>query len=81
MPNQSMVGGVLLVVTHSGDETYGDVKTPGNNVRGRIVRSETCGEVTHGVGTHRPCTIATRRSLFDIYNRRRKISHTVSLTT
>jgi hypothetical protein len=48
MPNQSMVGGVLLVVTHSGDETYGDVKTPGNNVRGRIVRGETCGEVTHG---------------------------------
>jgi hypothetical protein len=33
-----MVGGVLLVVTHSGMKCTG-AKTSGNNVRGRIVRS------------------------------------------
>ncbi len=37
MFNQYMAGGVLLVVTLR-DESYGDVETSGNNVRGRIVR-------------------------------------------
>jgi hypothetical protein len=38
MRNQYMVGGILLVVTHSGLKHMRKLKTSGYNVRGRIVQ-------------------------------------------
>ncbi len=33
----------MLVVTLGGDETYGDIKSSGDNIRGHIVRGQNVG--------------------------------------
>jgi hypothetical protein len=46
MPNQFMGWWSSVGCDSFRDETYGDVKTSGNNMRGRIVQGETYWDVT-----------------------------------